>query len=152
MAIELFLPLPRFVPALSRARALTLREVCERAGVPCRASGAWTQRPIRILARGNGLSVVAEPGSWGAVQIEVPRGTSERTAARLALGILAYGLLDRVARESIRGAPWAKPPAPRGRPRTGTALNVRERQRRLRARARPLERRARRQRLAARQN
>jgi hypothetical protein len=134
MALPLFFPVPKFVPTVSRAHALTLRQVCERAGVACRASGAWTLRPISIVA-GDSISVTAEPGSWGAVQIEVPRGTSQQAAARLALGVLAYALMDGVARESIRGAAWAKPAPPRGRPRAGKALNIRERQRRHQARA-----------------
>jgi hypothetical protein len=132
--MPLFFPAPKFVPAFGRAHALTLREVCERAGVACRASGAWTLRPICIVAGGS-ISVTAEPGSWGAVRVEVPRGSTRQTAARLALGALAYSLMDSVARESIRGAAWAKPAPPRGRPSAGTALNVRERQRRLLARA-----------------
>gem|GEM_PF-2808169 len=62
----------------------------------------------------------------------MPAG-SPRARARLALGALAYSIMDLVARESIRGAAWAAAAPPRGRASSGTALTNAERQRRYRA-------------------
>ena len=94
----------------------------------CRASGRWAERRVAI-DRGPELAIVTEPGDAGLVRVRVPASLTPRQAARWALSALAYGLMDLVARESIRGADWAKPAPPRGRPATGTASSNRERQR-----------------------
>lgn len=139
MSIPLFYPPARYVAKLNLAHAITLRDLCELAGVPCRASGDWVTRRVEIVLGGDlPLSIEAEPGYKGAVRIRVPGGDAVlgQPAYRIALGALAYGLMDGVARESIRGAPWAKPAVPRGRPRTGVAQAPAERQRRYRERQR----------------
>lgn len=107
--------------------------LCSIAGVACRASGPWLQRMIAI-ERGSGYAISAEPGGFGGVHLHVPAGLTPTQAAQYGLAMLAYGLMDPVARESIRGQAWAKPSVPRGRPRTGTALSARERQRAFRDR------------------
>jgi hypothetical protein len=122
MSIPLFWPSVRYVPRLNiGARATTLRALCDVAGVPCRASGAWTNRIIDVIEN-DAVQIVAEPDDWSAVQIFVPSST-QRDAARLALAALAYALHDPVAKQSIQGAPWARIAVPRGRIATSTALS-----------------------------
>ena len=130
MSIPFFLPPPTYLPHLSVKKPLTLTALCKLAGVPCRASGAWIEREVEIVS-GRELSIVAEPGDWGRVRIVMP--ASDRTyTARFALVVMAFALHDLVARESIKGAPWAAVTPPRGRRKTGRALTVRERQQRFR--------------------
>lgn len=113
---------------------MALRDLCERAKVVCRASGDWTLRPVRI-SRGERLLVVREPGGWGAVEITLPNIDPKSVkAAQMALEVMAYGEMDLVARESIKGAAWAKPVTRRGRPKSGMALSAWERQRAARQR------------------
>jgi hypothetical protein len=135
MSTALLYPPPEIVASLQAKGALSLRALCALAGVPCRASGAWTERKVRLV-RGTGLRIRKEPGDEGMVEIALPdvAGVRSTTAARAALGVLAYGLMDLVARESVRHADWARPAPPRGRPKTGLALPNRERQRRFRER------------------
>lgn len=133
MSTPLFFPAPTYREALNPAHAIELRELCRRAGVTCKASGSWAGRPVAI-DRGSELAIVTEPGGTGVVRVRVPTTLSSEEAARWALAALAYGLMDVVARESIRGADWARPMAPRGRPPTGAALSNRERQRAFRQR------------------
>lgn len=85
------------------------------------------------MRTGGKYEILAQPGYSGDVVVTVP-DEDERLAARAALAALAYGLCDSVARESIRGAQWARPAAPRGRPRSGRAKNTAERQRAFRRR------------------
>jgi hypothetical protein len=131
MSIPLFFPPIRYVARLTpTSGAATLRTLCIRAGVPCRATGAWTERLVEVVVA-HELGITAEPGEGAAVQIAMPR-SEPRQMARLALAAMAYALHDLVAKESIRGQPWATIATPRGRIRTGTALSTRERQRRFR--------------------
>lgn len=130
--LPLFLPGPMYVARLPvGGQRMTLMRLCERAGVACRASGAWTQRPIRVVF-GQPWAAHALPGDWAEVRLQVP-GTGE-TGARQALGYLAYELHDLVAKESIRSQTWAVIAPPRGRPRRGRALTAAERQARYRER------------------
>jgi hypothetical protein len=137
-----FFPPARIVASLDTRGAITLRELLERAGAPCRASGRWTERPV-VLVPGS-ADIEREPGDWGAVRIGVPSRMAPRAAApatsramaRHACLAMAYGLMDIVARESLRGLPWAKPAAPRGRPRSGTTMTNAQRQAAYRARHR----------------
>lgn len=133
MVMQLLYPPAEIVRSLSTAGSTSLRELCATAGVPCRASGAWTGRKVRLV-RGSALRIRKEPGDEGAVEITLPAPAviGGRQAARMALGAMAYGLMDPVARESIRGAEWTRPAPPRGRPRTSVTISNRERQRRLR--------------------
>lgn len=130
MTTPLFYPPPRYRAALPlpAAGTLSVRELCALAGVRCRASGGWTERRIQVV-RADGYAIEAEPGGWGAVRIAVPRRLKPIEAHRHALAALAFGLMDLVARESIRGQPWARPAPPRGRPATGIARTNAERQR-----------------------
>jgi hypothetical protein len=114
--LPLFFPIPRIDPQAARP----LHEPLAQAGLPCRASGRWTERRITVIA-GGPLDIEKEPGDWGGVRITAPASLSAQDAARLAVGALAYRLMDLVARESIRGRAWARPcrrskgsmPAPR---------------------------------------
>jgi hypothetical protein len=135
MATPLFFSPPRLVERVDARAARSLRELLAVAGAPCRASGRWTERRVRIVPGAAGV-IEKEPGDWSPVRIGVPAGLSARDAARYAVAAMAYGLMDLVARESIRGQPWARPAPPRGRPATGTAMSNRERQRTYRARRR----------------
>jgi hypothetical protein len=132
MRVPLYFPTPRVVERLDGRGARPLHEWLARAGLPCRASGAWIDRPVRVVPGQSGIE--REPGDWGRVRIGVPAGLSARDEARWAIAAMAYGLVDLVARESIRGQPWARPAAARGRPPSGTAKSNRERQRAYRAR------------------
>ena len=133
MSTPLFFPVPRYVAHLPPSAAYRpLRHWCEVAGVRCKASGAWVDRPVRL--RSGPYAIVAEASPGNRVTISAPsrRGVS---LARYALGALAYTLMDGVARQSVRGEDWTRPSARVGRPRTGRARNSRERQRLLRASA-----------------
>lgn len=133
MTSDLFIPPPTYIQALElKSPIITLRELCERAGVPCKASGAFTERKLQIVV-GDELKVLAEPGDWGNVKVTL-KGGSNKNLARDALKVLAYGLHDVVAKESIRGEAWAKPRARIGRPRSAKPLSNKERQRRFRER------------------
>jgi hypothetical protein len=134
MSMPLFFPPATYVPGLTLRAPISLRELCARAGVECRASGSWTERQIELVNAVT-LKIAAAPGDWGEVRLELPR-IGKLSQARLALAALAYGLHDLVAKESIRGAEWARVTPPRGRPKTGQALTNRERQRRYRAKNR----------------
>lgn len=139
MSIPLFYPPARYVAKLQLRQPIALWKLCELAGVSCRASGDWVDRQVEVVVRPAGaLEIEAEPGYKGRVRVSLSAAHSamQQQAYRIALGALAYGLMDGVARESIRGADWARPTLPRGRPRSGTAQTSAERQRRHRAKQR----------------
>ena len=132
MQMPFFIPIPKIVPLLKLKHGRPLREHCAKAGVVCRGSGAWTQRLVEVRF-GAKLQILIEPGDWGAVLITAPtKAASEKS--RLALYILAYGLHDLVAKESIRNTPLSEVTPPLGRPRISRALTNRERQKRFRER------------------
>ena len=132
----MFFPCPRYTPHLHCRRTVTLSVLCQAAGVSCRATGLWTERPVEVVVAVEGArpSVEAQPGLSGAVRVTTPVGLNEREAARYALAALAYALFDLVARQSIRGAAWARPTLPKGRARSGQAKSNAVRQRAFRAR------------------
>lgn len=132
MSIPFFLPLPKYVPRLDGSATHSLRTLCEAAGVPCRASGEWTERPIEILAADR-MAITAEPGGYGKVRLEFP-ADSPQGVARTALAILAYGLHDLVAKQSIAGQAWSRAAPPMGRPKAARAMTPKERQKIFRAR------------------
>lgn len=132
--IPLFFPPVTYLKGLTAGSFLSLEQLCERAGVVCRASGAWTEREVQIVFAEN-FRLFAEPGDWGRVRIEVPcRGQLKQ--ARLALAALAYSMQDLVAKQSVRGEAWLSLKPPRGRPKRGQALTGKERQRKFRQRTR----------------
>lgn len=133
MGTPLFFPPPVYVAHLDAKGAVALSDLCRHAGVACKASGAWTERPVCVYG-GSGYRIEAEPGGYGVVRIQVPAQLGEVERARHALAAMAYSLMDGVAREVVRGAAWAKPAKPVGRPRGGQALSGQARQRRYRAR------------------
>jgi len=130
--MTLFIPPAIYRPKVRLKHPLSLKQLCENAQVRCRASGAWVERKIEIVSA-EALQVIAEPGSWGNVRIMVPHGSYPNRFV-LALNILAYGLHDLVARESIRGTALSIVKPDRGRPRRGSAKSNRQRQRELRQR------------------
>ena len=130
MSIPLFFAPVKYVRELFLSAPLTLMELCQQAGITCKASGAWTDRRIELI-RNDKLEVFAEPGDWGSVRIKTP-DCDEQQQARLALAILAYGMHDLVAKQGVVGCKWLRLGPPRGRPRKRRALSVKERQRRFR--------------------
>lgn len=133
MSLPLYFPSPIYVTHLTLAKAVALRELCATAGVACKASGAWTSRPVELRYAPEPF-IHAEPGGWGAVRVGVPthHARTRQSSARYGLGALAYGLFDQVARESIKGQPWARIES-RGRPKSGKARTPAQRQRQFRA-------------------
>jgi hypothetical protein len=119
MLTALFLPHPKVVSSIDTSSAISLRELIEATGAKCRASGAWTLRPI-VVKRG-ALGINKEPGDWTPVEVCVDPKLSDVDAYRVAACLMAYSLMDPVTRESIRGLDWTRPSLPRGRPFTGTA-------------------------------
>ena len=132
MALPVFFPVVDVAAALPGGRRSTVRQLCRAAGVECRVVGAPAERCV-ILAEAPLPRALRTPGPLGPVWLGLPRGDSRRRALQ-ALGLLAYGVFDYCARESLRGLPIARPTAGPGRPRTGTALSAAERQRRYRGR------------------
>lgn len=131
MRAPLFFPPPRYVPAIDTTHATTVADLCAVAGIACKASGEWIRRSV-VVNQSDLLAIDAEPGHCGAVRLTVPPQLSGREAARFALCVLAYGVHDLVARQSVAGHPWTKPRNPPGREKSGRALTTRERQRRFR--------------------
>lgn len=138
MGLPVFFPAADIARTLPPGRALTVRTLCELAGVVCGVTGAPAERPVR-LARAAALRALTKPGPLSEVWLGVPRGSPQRRAL-LALALLAYGAFDYCARESLRGLPIAQATHGRGRPASGVAMSAAQRQRRHRAR---LARRAR---------
>jgi hypothetical protein len=137
MPLPLFFPAVRYKPSIAEDGRVSLEAICDEAGVHCGAVGAWTQRAVRIVEGGEKGWILAEPGSWGTVEIGVPQSdwATSRRRARWALGAMAYMLFDGVARASIAGQQWVRVAVPPGRaPSEGLALSNAERQRRHRAR------------------
>lgn len=130
MTIPLFTPPIQYRAHLDLRSPMTLRDLCTLAEVHCRASGPWTCRQVDLL-EGEHLAIFATPGDTGNVQLVLPAG-DPRERARLALGLMAYGMHDLVAKESIKNQPWTGIPLPKGRPRQPRALSNAERQQRYR--------------------
>ena len=129
-----FIPSPKVVASLSLRHPVSLEQHCANLGLRCRGSGAWTKRMIEVRYKTE-LEIQVEPGDWGSVLIMAPtKAAADRS--QLALYILAYGLHDLVAKESIRHTSIAEISPPVGRPRISRALSTKERQRRFRARQR----------------
>ena len=139
MSLPLFFPHQKYVPSLPSAGAAPLHALCSQAGVPCKASGRWINRPVAIYfdkAHPNGY-IWAEP-QGGAVRIAVAHdyASSPQKMARYGLGAMAFALFDLVSRESIRGCEWSNIAPPRGRPHAAKPLSTKERQRIFRERKR----------------
>lgn len=109
--LPLRFPDPLRVDRIDRTGAVTIERLCELAKAPCRASGAWTQRPVvlHVLEEGQEPWIRAEVEDYGAVELGVPSlGGSATDQARWALGCMAYSpLRDLVALASCSGQPWA---------------------------------------------
>lgn len=148
MSIPLFFPPVRYVKRLRLERlhprdshrdshgyshVMTLESLCHKAGVPCRGTGLWIQRKVKLVP-GSNIDLTAEAGDWGKVQVRIPGllKNISRKDARLAVAALAYALHDLVAKQSLLGNKWAQIKAPPGRPCHRQALTNKERQRRFR--------------------
>ena len=136
--MPMFFPVQTYVPSITAGQGMRLQELCEKLGVQCRASGHWIERRIHVTHAEQGVdpAIEAEPGSTGAVHITTPAGASQTQSLQYALAAMAYGLFDLVARESIKGAAWARPTLPAGRKRSGTAKSNAARQRKFQAKRR----------------
>jgi hypothetical protein len=130
MGIPVFIPQPLVALTLPDGEDVTFCLLCELAGVRSRVTGLSTGRPLRISPAAN-LSAVKLPGALSPVWLGVPAGTPRRRAL-LALGLLAYGVFDYAARETLRGLQVSRACADPGRPSSGRALSPAERQRRHR--------------------
>ena len=133
MISPIFFPKAKYVPTLSTGGAVTLRQLCADAGIPCRASGAWCDRMVTYY-EADCMEIWAMPGPQGSVLMSLPKGMTKKENARMALLVMAYGLFDGVARESVRGVDWARKIKPAGRPKSCLAMSNKERQRAWRAR------------------
>lgn len=107
--LPLYFPRVEYTQSLQPegAEKLSLKEVCERAGVACRASGKWVNRPIFLSFDQHNEKILAEgTHSYHAVHI-VCKHRDPVEQAKWALGALAYStLFDGVARASIKCAHW----------------------------------------------
>lgn len=134
MSLPVHFPAPRYVADIATTEAVPLSSLCQRAGVACQGLGAWTERKV-VLVAGESLKLEAMPGYAAPIRITLPLPSLEgQRAARLALGALAYGAFDLVARESIRGTAWSRAGVP-GRPRSANPQSGAERTRRWREKA-----------------
>ena len=138
MSIPFFFPPPRYVktlPVQSGQDFYTLSSLCEELGIPCRASGEWTQRNVivTVLDSEQDISIYACPGAEGTVQIILPE-QYKPVALQVALTVMAYVLHDLVAKQSIAGQPWNRIAPPKGRPRSKRSFTTKERQRAYRLR------------------
>lgn len=100
IGLPVFIPTPTYVNKLPDGIELTLAELCDRAGVVCQASGKWIDRKV-ILVDSKELFIKAIP-SGGAVAIGIAGADDGKRSAMLALHLMAYSVLDVVAKESIR--------------------------------------------------
>lgn len=128
----MILPKVKIVTKIPRGRRITVKSLCREAGVECKVTGSSALREIHLLTTPE-LEASREPGPSGPVAVGLPVGNS-RDRAVLALGVLAYAVLDYATRESVRGLSIMKSSLPVGRPRKIRALSGAERQRRWRAR------------------
>jgi hypothetical protein len=128
--LPLWFPDPQYVDRVDRAGAVTIERLCELAHTPCRASGAWTQRPVVLHVLEGALApwLRAEREDYGAVEIGVPPlDGSAVEQARWALGCLAYSpLRDLVALASCKGQHWARisPDMPPARPQLSAQVQA----------------------------
>ncbi len=132
MSLPVFFPAAEVAATLPAGEGLTVRELCGLAGVACRVTGAPAERRVR-LGEASVLRAIRAPGPLSEVWLGVPPAQA-RARALTAVGLLAYGVLDYCARESLRGLAIAKPSAGRGRPISGRAIVAADRQRRYRER------------------
>ena len=130
--IPMILPKVKIVAKIPRGARFTVKSLCRDAGIECKVTGSSALREIHLLTTSE-LEASREPGPSGSVAVGLPAGSLADRAV-LALGVLAYAVLDYASRESVRGLPIMRSSPPRGRPRKAHALSGTERQRRWRAR------------------
>jgi len=136
MSIPLFFPPPHYVKSLPRTEtgnAYSLLSLCESIGIPCRASGDWVGRKVIIEFDTSiaNLTITAEPGSQGSVQVTIPE-KDRAHGNKIALAAMAYAMHDLVAKQSIVNQQWNKLAPKKGRPKTSRPKTNKERQQKLR--------------------
>jgi len=124
------LPKVAIMAQVPRGAETTVSALCDDAGIECRVTGPSAERCV-FLRRAAVPEASREPGSLGCVSIGLPE-SDKKASAILALGILAYGVFDYAARESLCGRPESRLALPLGRPRKAKSLTGAERQRRWR--------------------
>lgn len=118
------------------AREVTLRELCEVAGILCRVT---IEKPRKILLH-LGSDHYRSPNTYFVSVDDIggepwEDGTMSRVAALRVLEVLAYSFLDYGARESVCGRGLFVGRKPRGRPsQLGRRRTTAERMRSMRAR------------------
>jgi len=132
MGLPVFFPEPEINLTLPAGKRTTLKGLCVLAGVECRVTGLGAERTI-FMASSQRMQIVRRPGALSDIWLGVPPGTTKRRSL-LALGMLAYGIFDYGARETLRGLPESRATLGAGRPRSPRALTNVERQRRYRIR------------------
>ena len=132
MGLPVFFPPADISLRLPPGESLTVRRLCERAGIACRVSGPPAERRVRLGCAAM-MRAVRRPGPFGEIWIGISDKLSPKRRAFLALGFLAYGVFDYAARECLYGLEAAKPVVGPGRPRKVCALSGAERQARYRA-------------------
>jgi hypothetical protein len=129
--------LPVFFPIVNIVREsdidgavrLSIRKLCEQAGIPCRVTGQAAERQVVIReTEQNGLIVSRATGEFGSVCV-----STNNLDPLFVLGVLAYGVNDYAARETVCGRGLFCVQKTLGRPRTGRALLESERKRKARS-------------------
>jgi hypothetical protein len=140
----LFFPPACYRPVIQSdaSRTHTMRALCDLAGIPCRASGSWVDRLVGWF-EDDQLTIQAQPGYTGDVLVGVPHRVARHgltEISRYLLQVMAYSeLFDGVARESVRGVPWARHIAQSGRPPSAITKSNAQRQREWRLRSKSQE-------------
>ncbi len=128
--------LPVFFPIVNIVREsdidggvrLSIRLLCEQSGIPCRVTGPASERRVVVKElEQNDLTVSKAPGEFGTVCV-----STNNPDPLFVLGVLAYGVNDYAARETVCGRGLFGVQKALGRPRTGRALLESERKRKAR--------------------
>lgn len=129
--------LPVFFPIVNIVREsdivgdvrLSMKSLCEQAGIHCRVTGQAAERRVVIQKiEQNDLIISRAPGEFGAVCV-----STNNHDPLFVLGVLAYGVNDYAARETVCGRGLFGVRKTLGRPRTGRALLDSERKRKARS-------------------
>lgn len=133
-----FLPPPAYVRQIfDTASFQSLKEWCEQAHIPCKASGDWTNQRLGLIDKALLCIEIDSLGQIGIGGLE--SGKTPTKIAQDVLCIAAYHLHNLVAKESVRGYLWAKVTAPTGRVRQVRVKSNAERQRTFRAKVKALK-------------
>ncbi len=129
--------LPVFFPIVNIVREsdiaggvrTSIRSLCEQAGIPCRVTGQAAERRVVIREiEQDDLIISRATGEFGSVCV-----STNNPDPLFVLGVLAYGVNDYAARETVCGRGLFGVRKALGRPRTGRALLDSERKRKARS-------------------